>query len=548
VTRPAGTTTGQLGFTPQQATRWLNPRQLFRTAVAVLLADIFGAYADKRELQQCGVFTQAVFGHGGDELWLDYVSDLGDGFDATYSVASLVAQDELTVDGATPALPRGDVLVLGGDEVYPVADAFAYEARTTRVYAAALPETPGPRPVLYALPGNHDWYDGLTAFLRVFAQGEAIGGWDTAQRRSYFGLRLPRRWWLLAVDIQLDTYIDGPQLAYFRGVAGEIRPGDGVILCTAKPSWYPRAHGDGNSLARLEYFARKVLAGTGAHLRLVLTGDSHHYARYTAEGSGQTLLTSGLGGAYTSATHHLDESLTLSPRLDRPGDRGTEPVTYRLAPKTWPPRERSRRMALDVVVLPFRNRGFWALLGAVQAVFMTALLTSGLLWTASVALVMVLAAVGFAAPTRGGILPRLRLGVPHGLAHPLLGGAAGAACAAAGPGWPVGIAVAVATPVVGLLSAEVVAAYLWFASRRRAHVNELFAAQSREDYKGFVRMHIGPEGVRVYPIGLRRVADRWSARPDGAPGDPWLEPAEPLRPELIEEPFLVTREPAPPPP
>ena len=64
-----------------------------------------------------------------------------------------------------------------------------------------------------------------------------MGGWKTEQRRSYFAVKLPQRWWLIGIDIQFDTYIDAPQIAYFRRVAEDIRDGDGVILCTAKPSW-----------------------------------------------------------------------------------------------------------------------------------------------------------------------------------------------------------------------------------------------------------------------------------------------------------------------
>ena len=55
---------------------------------------------------------------GGNELWLDYVSDLGDGFDATYSVAYLLGQPKLDVrmpaGTDTVPTPRGSLLVMGG--------------------------------------------------------------------------------------------------------------------------------------------------------------------------------------------------------------------------------------------------------------------------------------------------------------------------------------------------------------------------------------------------------------------------------------------------
>ena len=49
------------------------------------------------------------------------------------------------------------------------------------------------------MPGNHDWYDGLKAFRRLFCTGRSIGAWRTRQERSYFACRLTHGWWLLAV-------------------------------------------------------------------------------------------------------------------------------------------------------------------------------------------------------------------------------------------------------------------------------------------------------------------------------------------------------------
>ena len=49
--RPASLERSELGFVRQPMVRWLNPRQLVDTAARVELSGIFGAYADKRELQ-----------------------------------------------------------------------------------------------------------------------------------------------------------------------------------------------------------------------------------------------------------------------------------------------------------------------------------------------------------------------------------------------------------------------------------------------------------------------------------------------------------------
>ena len=115
----------ELNFMPQDACRWLSPSEL-RTFAAQTLSQIFGNYADKRELQK--VFDSNLIvmppadqplPEGGD-FWFDYTADIGDGFEATYTVAALLGQESLSGRRAsTRALPRGQMLVLGGDEVYP---------------------------------------------------------------------------------------------------------------------------------------------------------------------------------------------------------------------------------------------------------------------------------------------------------------------------------------------------------------------------------------------------------------------------------------------
>src|ERR1044072_7332470 len=226
--RPTDLSEEQLGFRRQTAVRWLQPGVLIRTGGPSVMAGILGSFSDH---------------HARDELWFDFVADLGDGFDATFSVASLLAASEVRPEKAPEPLPRGQILIMGGDEVYPVGSTEAYEDRGKRGDRAALPNaTPGP-PYLFALPGNHDWYDGLTSFLRVFAQQRPFGGWNTEQTRSYFAVSLPHRWWLYAIDTQFNDYVDAPQLEYFHGAAKDLRPRDAVIICTSTPAWVPAGSG-----------------------------------------------------------------------------------------------------------------------------------------------------------------------------------------------------------------------------------------------------------------------------------------------------------------
>ena len=147
---------------------------------------------------------------------------MGDGFDATYAIASLLAKVKLVIDGVQ--LPRGSALILGGDEVYPTATAHAYRFQIGAPYAFAHPDhdphSDDGIPV-YATPGNHDWYDGLVMFLAFFCREKSwhIGAWRSRQRRSYFALQLTDYWWLWSTDIQLADDMDQPQADYFKIIA-----------------------------------------------------------------------------------------------------------------------------------------------------------------------------------------------------------------------------------------------------------------------------------------------------------------------------------------
>jgi hypothetical protein len=54
-------------------------------------------------------------------------------------------------------------LLIASDVVYPAGDAADYEEKFYRPYA----DYPGP---IYAVPGNHDWYDGLAGFMLHFCE------------------------------------------------------------------------------------------------------------------------------------------------------------------------------------------------------------------------------------------------------------------------------------------------------------------------------------------------------------------------------------------
>ncbi len=275
---------------------------------------------------------------GSNELWFDYASDVGDGFNPTFHVAKHLAATRVTPQGLDAPLPRGRFLILGGDEVYPSATREGYEQRFIRPYeAAAYPRDTPDRitaPHLYALPGNHDWYDGLANFMSIFAERRAIGLWRTQQRMSYFAIRLPHRVWILAVDIGLAGELDASQVEYFQGLVRQhMKDGGRIILCIAEPDWVKPRPNVKNLRDGLFYFERKLVDAFGpgqprANVRVILrlAGDLHHYRRHQSiEGpppsdyaqqqghksppQGPTRIveniTAGGGGAFLHPTHEL---------------------------------------------------------------------------------------------------------------------------------------------------------------------------------------------------------------------------------------------------
>ncbi|MGN9811099.1 metallophosphoesterase family protein [Micromonospora sp. BQ11] len=559
--RPRSTDPLELGFTPRKPVPWLAPFLLISTGIRTLLAMLFGAYLDKRELQNSldAKIGKQIGPDGG--LWLDYVADLGDGFNATYSVAYLLAQPELEVDGHR--LPRAQTLVMGGDQVYPSAAFEAYEDRCKGPYQAALPITPSPRPTLFAVPGNHDWYDGLTAFLRLFVRSRDrhFGGWVTGQSRSYFAVELPADWWLLGLDDQSGSYLDDPQLTYFDTVAERLGPQSRVILAVPAPTWV-KAVDHPTAYDSIDYFIRTIVAPTGAQVRLLVSGDLHHYARYA--GPDRHLVTCGGGGAYLYPTHKLPERIEVPPR-DTLARRASVSHPYDLAGR-YPDAKRSRRHGWGIFGrLPLRNPGFTTLLGTLHTLLMLAMAgvashrdgTDQRLFSVplvAMLLVTLLGAAVFAKPPSAGGKRRARhwvLGLAHGTAHIGLA-VAGTWAWLSLPfyDWPWPLpAVAAAVlygPVIGLVASQVVAAYLLVAGAFGVNVNELFAGQGIEDAKAFLRMRIDPDGtLTLYPIAVDRVSRAWQVNPDQSPTASWLAPRTPLLPRLAEPPVRIS-EPTPP--
>ena len=77
-------------------------------------------------------------------FWIDYVADVGDGFEPTYATAYLLAQDSLDVRGAGK-LRHGEILIMGGDQCYPQATREEYKKRLLQPFNWAF-SVPRARP------------------------------------------------------------------------------------------------------------------------------------------------------------------------------------------------------------------------------------------------------------------------------------------------------------------------------------------------------------------------------------------------------------------
>ena len=153
--------------------------KLARGGVKAIVAKTFGDFVDRREtfgsappvfpapvtpktpVEDLGLVDhrKPLPGLGDEEFWFDYVADIGDGFNATFSIAERLAQhgmqrgtgETLDTFGAGPfadrlpddaVLRQGRLLVMGGDQVYPApvqtVEQDAYRDRTTGPYELAL--------------------------------------------------------------------------------------------------------------------------------------------------------------------------------------------------------------------------------------------------------------------------------------------------------------------------------------------------------------------------------------------------------------------------
>lgn len=119
----------------------------------------------------------------------------------------------------------------------------------------------------------------LETFQRHVVHKGWLGGWLLPQEKSYFALRLPHGWWLLAVDLALVEDIDMCQYRYFAKIAEErMGPNDAAIIVTHCPYWLIEWFWGRRLCKNLRHLLRGPLRGRA---RVHLAGDLHFYMRHS---------------------------------------------------------------------------------------------------------------------------------------------------------------------------------------------------------------------------------------------------------------------------
>ena len=281
------------------------------------------------------------------------------------------ASQQILRDQLVAAARRDDVrfIVVSSDVVYPIGAIKDYEAKFW------LPFKGVGKPV-YAIPGNHDWYDALEAFAATFMTEDAarrtirarievdkrltsttdgrieemiaqagelrrLYGVPSGFQRAPFFQVQTREFALLAIDTGVARRVDPAQWTWLQGALAASR-GKFTMAILGHP-FYAGGHyqaGDDEDFAALHRLLR-------AHgVAVVMAGDTHDLEYYVEREAGGERgsaihLVNGGGGAY----------LSFGTALDWPARPGTSEWAF------YPPTAQVTGKILQTV--PFWKKPFW---------------------------------------------------------------------------------------------------------------------------------------------------------------------------------------------
>lgn len=317
---------------------WLNPRMLWVARNGVLASwfgDPTGRTRGRWVAQRAASGAPAdkvIRRDDPDRFSFLVIGDTGEGDDPQYAV----------VPGLLKTGQDTRFAVLASDVIYPVGSADDYGTKFFRPYRDY-------RAPIYAIPGNHDWYEDLGGFMRVFCddapplppeprprpltrawlrtllwhrprtdEGQRLA--EARQLRSTAAQQAvqPGPYWaidagpvrIIGIDTGLLGTLDAEQGAWLREVSRDPRP---KILVTGSPLYVdgrrdPCAVEGGGTVD-------DIVRDPAHHYVAAIGGDIHNYQRYPVRlDDGRTLqyVVAGGGGAFMHATHTI-------PRVDVAG-------------------------------------------------------------------------------------------------------------------------------------------------------------------------------------------------------------------------------------
>jgi hypothetical protein len=315
-------------------TSWMRPSTLWAARNDVLAKHLYDP-VDRARREWVRIARQRAVAAGrdpdfvlrraeGDAVSLLLLGDPGEGDSSQYAVVPpLLSQ----IEGI-------DCTIICSDVVYPSGETLDYKERFFRPYRQLG------CPIL-AVPGNHDWYDGLQGFMshicgidlpaaplqvdpglrgkltkllwrrssrptdETIAEMRRDRGLpeqvcDPPQPGPYWALDIgPMR--IVGIDTGIVGTVDAEQLEWLRRVSlGSDRP---KVLVTGKPLFV-----NGKPLrAEAREAVDAIVRDRYARYVMAIGGDTHNYQRYPVTVDGRTIqyVVSGGGGAYTHATHQI---------------------------------------------------------------------------------------------------------------------------------------------------------------------------------------------------------------------------------------------------
>ncbi len=332
---------------------WLQPRMLWDARNDVLARRLGDPVNDLRRAWMRAV-EEAANGERDPRL----IARTGRG-DVSFMVIGDPGEGDASQWATIPPLEATwqgtDFAVIMSDVIYPAGNANEYEEKFYRPYR----EYPSP---IYAIPGNHDWYDELHGFMYHLCRVAGMASpdftyaidqpaWKQALHRLLWrrpdpptpaqaGVRsswrpLPSQrseqrspYWVIDTDpvriVGIDTGIlgclDRDQGSWLREVSRD--PSRAKILLTGKPlyvdgEYHPGSIEGGGTVD-------EVVRDPNSGYIATIGGDIHNYQRYpTRLEDGRTLqyIVAGGGGAFMHPTHDI-------PRVRLPGVDEQDFVCY----------------------------------------------------------------------------------------------------------------------------------------------------------------------------------------------------------------------------